>query len=374
MENSDRMKKIALIREDLCIPGGCERVCVNLSNELSKFYDVHLINLYKNKSAYAINEKVKFIFLRNNKLRLRYSLIDDVKFLRSYLINNNIEIVLIIGGTAVLQTILATRGLDIKVVFCQHNSIIADLLVKSLKEKVYKLILNKLIKNFSDSIIVLTQKDLEEYFINKLNVKRENLKNIYNFISDKLYKTNNKYNLGSKKIITVGRINYAKGYEYLMQVAKSVFAKHPDWEWHVYGDGEENYKQQIINLIKQNNLEKHIILQGNHSNIYDLYPDYAFSVMTSRYESFGMVLVEAKAKKLPLISFDINSGPSDIVRNGVDGFLIKPFDCEAMADKICELIENPELRQRLSDNAHGNLDKFSKEKIIKQWCDLIDAI
>ena len=159
-----------------------------------------------------------------------------------------------------------------------------------------------------------------------------------------------------------------------MQVAKSVFAKHPDWQWHIYGDGEQNYKNQIIDLIKQNSLENHIILKDNHSEIYDLYQDYSFLVMTSRYEGLPMVLLEAKAKKLPIVSFDINSGPSDIIRDGVDGFLIKPFDCEAMADKICELIENPELRQKLSDNAYGNLDKFSKEKIIKQWCDLIDEL
>ena len=135
-----------------------------------------------------------------------------------------------------------------------------------------------------------------------------------------------------------------------------------------------NYKNEIIDLIKQNNLENHIILKGSSCDIYDLYQDYSFYVMTSRYEGLPMVLLEAKAKKLPIVSFDINSGPSDIIRDGVDGFLIKTFDCEAMANKICELIENPELRQKLSDNAHGNLDKFSKEKIIKQWCDLIDGL
>lgn len=84
--------------------------------------------------------------------------------------------------------------------------------------------------------------------------------------------------------------------------------------------------------------------------------------------------MKLKLKKLPIVSFDINSGPSDIVRNGIDGFLVKPFDCNMMADRINELIENPELRQKFSDNAHGNIDKFSKEKIIKQWCDLIDGL
>ena len=307
-------------------------------------------------------------------MRLRKTLIQDIIALRHCLINNNIEIIIVIGSTAALQTILATRWLNVKVIFCQHNSVIGDLIVKSLKEKIYRLILNKIIKSLSDRIIVLTKKDLEGYFINKLQVKKKKLKKIYNFIPDKLYQTNNKYNLKSKTIITVGRIDHAKGYEYLINIANLVFIKYPDWQWHIYGDGEQNYKNQIIDLIKQNDLEKYVILQGNHSDIYNLYQDYSFYVMTSRYEGLPMVLLEAKAKKLPIISFDINSGPSDIVRDGVDGFLVEPFDCEAMAEKICTLIENPELRQKLSDNAHGNLDKFSKEKIIKQWCDLIEEV
>ena len=369
------MKKIALIREDLYISGGCERVCVSLSNELSKYYDVYLINLYKNQSAYEINKNVKSFYLRKKKQRLRKSLIIDIINLRSYLLKNKIDVVLIIGGSAVLQTLLSTIKINIKVIFCQHNAIGLDLLnKKSLKEKVYRFTIDNAIKFLSDRVVVLTKKDLTEYFINNLNVDKSKLVNIYNFIDDKLMFKLYPYNIKSKKLISVGRINYAKGYEYLILVAKLVFEKYPDWQWDIYGDGDKKYKNKIINLIEQNGLQNHVILQGNRSDIYDLYQNYSIYVMTSRYEGLPMVLLEAKAKKLPIVSFDINSGPSDIVRDGIDGFLVKPFDCQNMADKICELIENPELRQKFSDNAHGNIDKFSKEKIIKQWCDLIDGL
>lgn len=120
--------------------------------------------------------------------------------------------------------------------------------------------------------------------------------------------------------MTVSRIDFVKGFEYLIEVSKLVFARYPDWQWHIYGDGEIEYKNKIIDLIQQNNLQKHIILQGNRSDIYDLYQNYSFYVMTSRYEGLPMVLLEAKAKKLPIVSFDINSGPSDIIRDGIDGF------------------------------------------------------
>ena len=367
------MKNVAFIKNELSIAGGGERVCVNLANELSFIYNIHLINFYLNTSAYDIDKNVKVYYLQKNKKRLRKVFFSYVFCLRKYLKENNIDTILVIGRNSILEAGLAIIGIKTKLIFCEHVPI-KMLKYGSVKEKVINYCNQKAINFLSNKIIVLTEKDKINFYIKKQKIKQYNIDNIYNFIDDKLLENILKYKINSKKIITVGRIDYQKGYEYLIEVAKSVFEKHPDWQWHIYGDGEENYKYKIIDLIKQNNLENHLILQGNHSNIYDLYQNYSFYVMTSRYEGLPMVLLEAKAKKIPLISFDIHSGPSDIIRDGVDGFLIKPFDCEGMAEKICKLIENPGLRQNLSDNAHGNLDKFRKEKIVKQWCDLIENI
>lgn len=280
---------------------------------------------------------------------------------------------MVIGRNSILESAIAALGTSTKVIFCEHVPI-GMLSYDNFKMKFINYIVQKFINNLAYKIVLLTQKDRDNFYINKQHIKKKKLINIYNFIDKKLIKKLKRYCVENKKILTVGRIDYQKGYEYLIEVAKLVFAKHPDWQWHIYGDGETEYKNKIINLIKQNNLQNNIVLQGNHSDIYDLYQNYSFYVMTSRYEGLPMVLLEAKAKKLPIVSFDINSGPSDIVRDGIDGYLIKPFDCNAMADRICELIEKPELRQKFSDNAHGNIYKFSKEEIIKQWCDLIENI
>lgn len=159
------MKRIALIREDLCISGGCERVCVSLSNELSRYYDVYLINLYNNQSAYKINNNVNSFYLRNKKQRLRESLIIDIIKLRSYLLKNKFDVVLIIGGSAALQTFLATIKTNIKVIFCQHNAVGLDLLnKKSLKANFYRFILDNAIKFLTDRVVVLTKKRFNRIF------------------------------------------------------------------------------------------------------------------------------------------------------------------------------------------------------------------
>lgn len=198
---------------------------------------------------------------------------------------------------------LATIGTKIKVVFCHHHAVNIDNYTVGVKEKIRKKLIYLFIKCKADKIVTLTNKDRVKYYIYSKHFNPERVISIYNFLDEKLLDKLKVYDIFSNKIITVGRIDYAKGYEYLIQVAKLVFAKHQDWEWHIYGDSQTEYKDKIIDLIKQNNLQNHIILMGNHSDIYDLYQDYSFYVMTSRYEGLPMVLLEAKAKKITNCKF-----------------------------------------------------------------------
>ena len=87
-----------------------------------------------------------------------------------------------------------------------------------------------------------------------------------------------------------------------------------------------------------------------------------------------MVLLEAKSYGLPIVSFDIQTGPGDIVRDGVNGYLVKSGNTDAMAEKICQLIENAELRKQFSDNAALDMDKFDEERIVGQWEKLISSL
>lgn len=355
------------------ILGGAERVCANLCNALCTQYEVHLINQYKNNSAYKLDPRVKIYFLNKVKKKLRYTIWYDIINLRKYLLKNNISVVVSNGRTSSPILPLAVMNSKIKIIQCEHQSL-SDLQYKRKTEKILnKYIFPGIMNCVVNKVVALTQQDMKMY--GKIyKIPKNRLASIYNFIDEKLFESISKYNISSKKIITVGRFDYAKGYEYLIEVAKRVFEKYPAWQWYIYGEGDQEYKLKIKTLIKDENLESKVILMGNKDNIYELYNEYSFLVMTSRYEGLPMTLLEAKAKKLPLVSFDIESGPSEIIRSDIDGFLVQAFDTEEMSCKICNLIENPELRQKFSDNAQGNLDKFSKEKIMKQWCDLIESV
>ncbi|MBQ9624971.1 MAG: glycosyltransferase [Clostridia bacterium] len=96
--------------------------------------------------------------------------------------------------------------------------------------------------------------------------------------------------------------------------------------------------------------------------------------MSSKREGMPVVLLEAKLNRLPIVSYDIFTGPSEIVRNGTDGILVPDGDIEELASAMIKLIENKDLRKQMSDNSQENLEKFSKETILKQWFNLIDSM
>ena len=113
---------------------------------------------------------------------------------------------------------------------------------------------------------------------------------------------------------------------------------------------------------------------GATDNIYKEYQDSAFYVMSSRYEGWGLVLVEAMSCGLPCVSFDCPYGPSDIIRDGEDGFLVENGNIQQLAEKMELLINNKELRERLGVRARLNASRFTSDNIMPQWTKLFETI
>ena len=175
-----------------------------------------------------------------------------------------------------------------------------------------------------------------------------------------------------KRAICVGRLNEQKGYEYLIDAWSLVVMKHPDWILDVFGYGE--IKAELQKRINERGLENSLKLNEPTSDIMEEYLNSSIYIMSSRYEGFGMVLIEAMACGVPCVSFDCPYGPSDIIRNGEDGFLVEHLNTQALADGICKLIENPELRKKNKKNARKNVLRYSRDNVMQQWVDLFDSL
>ena len=176
----------------------------------------------------------------------------------------------------------------------------------------------------------------------------------------------------NKQVIAVGRYNDAKGYDYLIPAWEKVHQLHPDWLLHVYGSGELH--DHVIRWIKERKLEQTIILHEPTDEIMEKYLESSICVLSSRYEGFPMVMLEAMSCGVPVVSFDCPYGPRNIIRHEEDGLLVEYLNQEALAYNICHLIENDSLRKQMGGNARRNIQRFSRESIMKMWDNLFSEI
>lgn len=207
-----------------------------------------------------------------------------------------------------------------------------------------------------DSIVTLTEIDAKRWKQHYRQVVV--IPNIVHLNTTKHYST-----LENKRIIFAGRLAEIKGIKELATIWKLVYQRHPDWQLDVYGNGDDTELQNIEGLYV-------------HAAVPDPTPYYCESSMillTSRKEAFGLVIPEAMSCGLPVVAFDTD-GSSSIITDGEDGFVVKGRDFEAFAGRICQLIEDKELRLRMGHLAITVAQRYSVDCIISQWQKLFDSL
>lgn len=360
------MKKIAIVKWSIDRTDGGLKVAVNLSNELSKYYEIHLLSMIATEQIFfSVSKEVCYKNLSSKKLSMSKNFFQAVLKLRKYLKAHKIDVVFGVGMSMNCVGIASTLGLKTKFVSCDHTNSIVDIDTKV--KKTQRFVASK----FANKIITLTNQDRLNY-IKKYKMNSENVDYIYNWM-DSLDSVE-KYNINSKKLITVGRFDYQKGFDYLSKVANLVLSKHSEWEWDIYGDGDEKIKQELRNELEVGGVLSRVHFKGNVKGTENIYPGHGMYVMTSRYEGLPLVLLEAKQYGLPIVSFNCPTGPSELVLDGENGYLVENYNVEKMSQLINQLIENDELRAKFSQNSMLDTDKYSKEKIVQQWVDLIEEM
>lgn len=178
--------------------------------------------------------------------------------------------------------------------------------------------------------------------------------------------------LDNKTVSAVGRLCHQKNFELLIEAWSIVNSSHPDWKLDIYGEGPD--KTHLTEIIHNLHLEDTITLQGYDNNIFCQLASSSMLAVSSIYEGFPLVIIEAMSCGLPVISSDCPCGPKDIIANGKNGFLVPCGNTTTLAERICQLIEDSSLRDKMGKNALETSKKYTMDQIISIWMDLFKEL
>lgn len=395
----DPYKQKVIITVPFLSGGGAERVAANLSLLLSKYYDVYVV-VTEDKTTYKyggklINLNIPTSFKKN---LLGYFLYEVLYTFKLFLLKQKLKksITISFMETSNIPNILS-GGKTITSIH-EFKPASKNSIRKSLTEFLIRLLYNHASMN------VAVSKSVEKSLNDIYNINKNKTTTIYNFIilkdinklKEKPLEDQDKEIFKNPVIITAGRLTYQKAHWHLIRSFSKVKKKIKDAKLVILGTGE--LKEELYKLTKSLNIDKDVFFLGFKENPYKYFNNADVFVLSSYYEGFAMVIVEAMSCDLPIISVDCPSGPKEIIAPdlwdkkltettyGLYGILVPPFKKEGintlslskqekkLADAIIKLLKNPYLKEKYAKQSKLRSKYFDTQNIIKQWLNLIDNI
>lgn len=374
--------RIVYCTDSICYAGGIQRITIAKANELAKNNEVWIIVTDNKKDPVLhLSPRVHLIDLNINYFE------DDWKsklhilkgiFIKRYqhkkclseILNQIQPDVVISTGTSEKNFLpeIAIKSHPIFIREIHSNKNYRLLSAKGIFDRIlayggyfidYKCCVRKY-----DKIIILTQED------KRTNWKRNDrvcvIPNPVTAIAKSVsFLTNH-------TIVTAGRFVYPKNFSSLISAWALVAKKHSDWILEIWGDG--NQRLLLQDLINELELANNVFLKGYTYQVQEEMAKASGFVLSSTFEGFGLVITEAMSCGLPVVSYACPCGPKDIISEGVDGFLVPVNDEQGLADRICRLIENEEMRKAMGKAARLKAEQYRIEKIIPMWMDLFNQL
>lgn len=179
--------------------------------------------------------------------------------------------------------------------------------------------------------------------------------------------------LTSKVAVAAGRLETSKGFDLLVSAWRDVAAKHPDWTLRIFGDGSK--REELDRQIDELGLRGQVTLEGHSTSLQSEMAKASLFVLSSRAEGYGMVLVEAMACGVPVVSTNCPTGPRDIITPGVDGLLVPNKDVDALARAIVEMIElDEDTRRKMGEAALAKAEERSQSSVAAEWDALLERL
>lgn len=359
--NSVNKKKILFLIGNLNYSGGTERVCSIIANKLSHIgYEINIVSITGgDQPFFTLSRNIHTHSLFPIDGRVLYRTPAIIYKLRSYLKKEKINTLIVVDTISVLFTLPAIQGLSIKHICWEHFNFNNDL------GKVGRRLARQLAARYCDTVVTLTECD-KRYWLKGTKHKGQitTISNPSPFAPQKTVKEKD-----TKTVLAVGRLTPIKGFDLLIKAWVKVATTYPDWKLDIVGEGEN--RQLLTDLINRYQLDSKINLVGTVNNVEHYYKRSDIFCLSSRYEGFGMVLVEALSFGLPIISFDCEVGPAEVLEN-TGAILVPPENIDLLADALIDLIKNKEKRKTISIRSIEKSKVYQPEAIVNKWVQIID--
>ena len=370
--------KIAYIFPTLAKTGGTERMITEKANYFAEQfgYDVTIINCFEKDgdiNHFNLSKKVKQVNLGipyYSQYKYNYPKRLWIKWQINKLLKKDISQYVQIVDPDILIGISYFIGDIVSKVKCRAKKVIechepkpftySDFegkrsFISRLYLKIWRYFYFRTIERYADAIVTLTEAD-------KMLWKHTNLIEVIpNFSTMHVSRYSD---CTSKRIIAVGRLEWEKGFGRLIEIWRIVSSKHADWHLDIYGKGSMH--DTLITLAKKYKT-RNLTIHNETSNISQEYAASSICTVTSYFEGFSLVLLEAMKHGIPCVSFDCPFGPRSIINDSYNGFLVENGETRLFAERICRLIENEDLRKQFSNKAIEKANTFDKEIIMNKW-------
>ena len=354
--------KVLILGGNFNNSGGTERVGSMLANGLSEAgYKIVLASIsYGDKPFFPINNDIKTISLFNSPGRTLYHTPNVIYKIRKLLKEENIDTLIVVETMSVLFTLPATLGLPVKHICWEHFNFNSDLGKKGRR------VARQLAARYCDSVVTLTERD-KGYWLKGTQHKSQitAIANPCPFPVQEYIKEEN-----TKIVLAVGRLTYQKGFDMLLDAWIQVNKSMPDWTLKIVGEGEDRAK--LTNFIKKNKLTDSVELVGNTDDVGQYYKEAEIFCLSSRFEGFPMVLLETLAFGLPIVSFDCDTGPAEVLED-TGSILVPQSDTNKLALSLIDLMSDNQQRKKISIRSKEKAQIYQPENIINKWISILES-
>ncbi|WP_354682045.1 glycosyltransferase family 4 protein [Cupriavidus necator] len=355
-------RNICFLTGTLNAMAGAERMTATIANALAELgHNVTIVSLWDAASQFALHPRIRHeaLFARRPSFKRQYAA--TVAGIRRHCVEHRIHVLVQVDTMLELFVLPATIGLGLHHIAWEHCHFDEDL------GKPARKVARRLAALFCRQVVVLTERDRSRW-LEALRPRSE-VVCIANPLPFPLPAA--PAPRANKTVLAMGRLVAAKGFDVLLHAWRKVAAQEPDWQLVIHGEGEE--RPALAALIDKLRLAGRASLPGVCHDPTLAYGQASVFCLSSRYEGFGLVLIEAMAFGLPIVSTDCETGPRELLTPGQDALVVPVEDADALARALLTVIRQPDLAHRLGAGGRGKAGAFTLEQIAMQWDALVRA-